>query len=225
MLISTLQVYGASSSVYDFTWLDKDKEVYVLQNRKFRKDSKIYVSTTVGRNINKTFIDGTAITLRGGFFFHEDWGVELVYSMNSGEENSTAKAVIDQNAVPFYRKTTKYMGAMALWSPFYSKLNLFNKIFYYDILLGAGLGNVTQEDNRKEFNVGGSKQLTSESLTGPMWTAGMRFYITPNWSTRFDVTATHVNAEAYEEDGTTFKSAGKIWWHNYDLSVGINYTF
>ena len=225
LCLFTIQGFAASSSVYDFSWLDKDKEVYVLQNRKFRKDSKIYVSGTLGKNINKSFIDGTAITLRAGYFFHEDWGIEVVYSMNSGKENSTADAVKAQSSVPFYRKTKSYMGAMAMWSPFYSKLNMFNQIFYYDVIFGIGLASVTQEDNREAFKVIDSTALTTETGMGPLWTAGLRVYITPKWSVRGDVTATHINAEAYGKGTGTYKTLDKSWWHNYDLSVGVNYTF
>ena len=33
-------VVANEKSVYEFSWLDKDKEIYVLQNRKFRKVGK-----------------------------------------------------------------------------------------------------------------------------------------------------------------------------------------
>jgi hypothetical protein len=38
------KIYSSEGSTYSFDWLDPDKEVYVLQNRKFRKDNTPFQS-------------------------------------------------------------------------------------------------------------------------------------------------------------------------------------
>ncbi len=48
-LFGSLQLVASEKNVYDFSWLDQDKEVYVLQNRKFRKKNKLYVGAMAGR--------------------------------------------------------------------------------------------------------------------------------------------------------------------------------
>ena len=86
-------IFSSESDIYDFTWLDPDKEVYVLQNRKFRKSGRLYINAGGGMTTSGAFINASNIQFRGGFFFKEDWGLEGVYSLNSGKENETAKSV------------------------------------------------------------------------------------------------------------------------------------
>lgn len=214
---------AAEDSMYDFSWLDKDKEVYVLQNRKFRKKMNVYVGGTLGRSVSGAFIDSTEINLIGGFFFSEDWGLELNYNKSEGKTNKTHDAVNAQGSVAFFRKIDTAMSAMLMWSPFYSKINTFNKIFYYDWMFGAGFANVTTLDNRNEF-LGGSKkdELTSESLSGLTWMTAIRFYITQSWSSRIDFKAVHLNADrAITGESDTEKQ----WMNYYTINFGVNYTF
>lgn len=227
-LVFSFVSIAAEDSLYNFSWLDKDKEIYVLQNRKFRKDDKLYVGFTGVRTLNGAFIDSIGATVRGGFFFSEDWGIELVYGKNSGSENDTAKGVREQSTVPYYRKIDTYMGGMLMWSPFYSKINTFNRIFYFDWMLGAGLANVTTLDNRNRFDtgLGGSGKLTSESNMGAIWNSGLRFYISEGWSVRLDFTGIHYQADKTRlVDGASDTSKSKKIFSNYDLGIGLNYTF
>jgi outer membrane beta-barrel protein len=226
MLVTT--VNAGEKSLYNFSWLDPDKEVYVLQNRKFRKDGNFYIGGTGAKTLSGAFIDSYGATLRTGYFFSEDWGLEFVYGKNSGSENDTAKGVKEQGTVPFYRKIDSYMGAMFMWSPFYSKINTFNKIFYFDWMFGLGAASLKTLDNRNKFDSTASNfdELTSENNIGLLWNTGFRFYINENWSLRLDVTGQNYKAaktKQAEGDSTT-SSIDKIF-SNYDLGLGLNYTF
>jgi outer membrane beta-barrel protein len=229
-LLATLLFSGSllasEKSLYEFSWLDKDKEIYVLQNRKFRKDGKVYIGGTLAKTVSGAFVDSYGGTVRGGYFFSEDWGIELAYGKNSGTESDTAKGVREQGAVPYYRKVDTYMGGMLMWSPFYSKINTFNKVFYFDWMFGAGLANVTTLDNRNKFDTGSTSQnsLTSESNMGGIWNTGFRFYITEGWSVRIDFTGLHYKAnKASKVSGNTINTSSTF--SNYDFGVGLNYTF
>lgn len=220
-LALTTITYASESNVYDFSWLDPDKEVYVLQNRKFRKSGKLYVGGTYGNTISGAFIDSSDFNFHAGYFFHEDWGLEVSYSKASGKTNKTHDGVNEQaGAVAFYRKIDSSQSAMLMWSPFYSKINTFNKIFYYDWLFGAGFASITTLDNREEFNNDDST-LTSESNTTFSWMTGFRFYITDSWSFRMDVRAIHLNAEMVIDDDDSEKQ----WSHYYNFNLGMNFTF
>lgn len=228
-LICTLCSFGiiaSETSVYDFSWLDKDKEVYVLQNRKFRKNKKLYVGGLYGRQVNGAFIDSSEFSLHGGFFFREDWGVEVGYTTASGATNKTHDGVNEQGSEAFYRKVDTSMNALVVWAPFYAKINTFNKIFYYDWMFGAGLANVTTLDNREEFGTSGtSDTLTEETNTAPMWMTNFRFYITENWSAEMRVEGLHINADVATQDEGNNESTESRWTHYYDFNVGLNYTF
>lgn len=226
-LFLSLSVFAAERSLYDFSWLDKDKEIYVLQNRKFRKDGKAYVGALGVYTLTGKFIDSYGGGARAGYFFREDWGIELAYGKNSGSENDTAKGVKEQGAVPFYRKIDSYMGAMVMWSPFYSKINTFNKIFYFDWMLGAGVAQVKTKDNRNKFIPGANEDtLTDDDNMGAIWNTGFRFYIDESWSVRIDVTGISYKADKTKQaQGQTDTSKSSQVFSTIDLGLGLNYAF
>ncbi len=215
---------ASESSTYDFSWLDPEKEVYVLQNRKFRKNKRLFITAGGGKTLSGAFVDSTIAQARIGYYFKEDWGVTILYSKNSGEENNTAKAIRANGAVPFRRIITNYQGVMVNWSPFYSKANFFNKVFYYDFILGAGLASLDQETNRTEVNnAQGTTVIDKESFTGSLFDIGIKFYITKNFSADMNLTALYykgLNGVKASNDNSK-----EIYNSNWDLSFGLGYTF
>lgn len=216
-------VFAAEDSTYTFNWLDPDKEVYVLQNRKFRKVKTAYIHAGFGKTTSGAFADATAIQGRFGYFFTENWGVEVVYSSNSSSTNDTYGSVAAQQSVPFVRLVDQYYGALLMWSPFYAKINTFDKIFYFDWIFGLGGAQLTESNNRDGLNAssgGLDLPFTSETHSGLMWCTAMRFYVTENWSARLDVTAVH-----YQAKKALANSTEESWYQNYDLTAGVTYAF
>lgn len=119
------------------------------------------------------------------------------------------------------------MGAMLMWSPFYSKINTFNKVFYFDWMFGLGLANVTTKDNRKLFETTATDQkaMTTESNMGALWNTGFRFYINDHWSLRLDVTGLTYKANKTKSDSSNNVSKSSIVFTTYDLGFGLNYAF
>jgi outer membrane beta-barrel protein len=226
-LIMSSMVMAAEKSLYNFSWLDNDKEIYVLQNRKFRKNGNVYVGATAAYNLSQDFLDAYGGTIRGGYFFTEDWGIELIYGKNTNKENDTAKGVKQQGTVPFYRQIDSFMGAMLMWSPFYSKINTFNKVFYFDWMFGVGVGTITTKDNRNKFNPSAlnTNELTDESNVGAIWNTGFRFYLNENWSLRLDLTGQTYNADKTTKTGSGPVSKSSKLYNNYDVGLGLNYAF
>lgn len=216
--------FANESSVYNFSWLDKDKEIYVLQNRKFRKDKQAYVGALGVKTLSGAFIDSYGGSVRAGYFISEDWGLEFVHGVGSGKENTTAKNVQAQSSVAFYRKIESYTGAMMMWSPFYSKINTFNKVFYFDWMFGLGLASIKTEDNRNRFVNQNDKSMTSDSSTGLMWNSGLRFYLNEHWSLRLDFTALHYKPKK-ADTGSNKDVKTTTMLNHYDLGVGLNYGF
>lgn len=224
LLIPTQSPEAAEDQTYNFSWLDPDKEVYVLQNRKFRKAGRLHVSAGAGITTSGPFVDSKTLQTRFGFFFREEWGAEFIYAKNSGEENDAASLVRNEDgsgSVPFRRIIDNYMGGMILWSPFYTKINTFNKIIYLDLILGLGYAKVEETNNRDEFlNGGTSGEEITESHSGIMWNVGAKFFINERFSLRTDLTTIHYQAEVASE--TTNE---KAWNENYDLAVSLGVSF
>jgi outer membrane beta-barrel protein len=216
-----LSAWASEKSVYDFSWLDKDKEIYVLQNRKFRKEGKLYVGVGGIKTLSGAFVDSYGANARVGYFFKEDWGVEFLYGKYTGNENDTAKGVKDQGTVPFYRKFDTVMGGILWWSPFYAKINTFNQIFYFDWMFGLGATQIKTMDNRNKFLPGAPNTLTTENTTGGLWSTALRFHINQAWSLRLDFTGMH-----YTADRKTSNTAGKSqMFSNYDFGMGLMFAF
>jgi hypothetical protein len=128
-LLSSPHISANESSIYKFEWLDDDKEIYVLQNRKFRKKNSFYIGATGNLTTSGAFVDSMGGSVIGGFFFSEDWGIEAIYNSANGTTNSTYDLANENGLIPYYRKVNSYMGAMLMWSPFYNKINTFDQIF------------------------------------------------------------------------------------------------
>lgn len=227
LLINDLKinVFASETSTYDFQWLDPDKEVYVLQNRKYRKNGKLNLSLGGGLTTTGSFVDSTAYQGRVGYFFREDWGIELIYAKLTGRENDTAKSVRSEGAsgsTPFRRIVQNYMGGMAIWSPFYSKVNTFNAILYYDWFLGLGMAKIEEKNNRQEFINGslGNNPQSVETHTGVMWGTGFKFYLSEMWDIRLDLLGIHAEANK-----ASVRSNEKVYFEHYDLTLALGLRF
>lgn len=216
---------ASESDVYNFKWLDQDKKIFVLQNREFRKKDRFHAALSLGLTTSGEFIDSLAFQGRAGYFFKENWGLEMIYSANTPKENDSAKAVIAQGTVPFYRGVTSYFGGGIKWAPFYSKINTFNKIVYSDIILGLGLVAVADEDNRARFTGFSNTKLTAETHIGLTWNIGAVFYMTRNWGLRVDFNAIHYQAKQYKASGINSMTSSSELHSHYDFTLGLQYSF
>ncbi|MEK6626185.1 MAG: outer membrane beta-barrel domain-containing protein [Bdellovibrionota bacterium] len=220
-------VMASESDTYDFTWLDPDKEVYVLQNRKFRKKGSLSLHVGGGKTTSGAFVDSLTMQGRANYFFFEEWGIEFLYAKNTGEENSTAMSVRNPGGPgsrPFRRIVSDYKAVMALWSPFYAKINTFNQILYFDWIFGLGLTELNEHNNREEFQSGGVGSFAekNEKHNGAIWEVGLQFYINPSWDLRLDFTGTHYKAQ---KALSTAATGDEAYYSNYDLSLSLGYRF
>ncbi|MCY4524106.1 MAG: outer membrane beta-barrel domain-containing protein [Halobacteriovoraceae bacterium] len=217
-------VHAGESSVYDFSWLDPDKEVYVLQNRKYRKAKKVHFNVGYGFTTSGPFVNSVSLQGRVGVFLHEEWGVELLYSLNNGKENEVFHSVVNRGgpgSTPFRRIVKNYMGGMFIWSPFYAKINTFNFIVYLDWMFGIGLARLTEENNARSLIAGGANidpVATREAHSGLLWQTTFNVYLGQVTSLRIDFTAVHYKA-------TKPASTESEAYHNYDLTASLGVRF
>jgi outer membrane beta-barrel protein len=221
-LLLSLNLHASEKDIYEFSWLDPDKEVYVLQNRKFRKAEHLYVNLGAGITTSGAFVDSTSIQGRAGYFISEDWGIEVLYAKNNGKENDNFKAVRATSngtgSTPFRRIVESYTGGMIVWSPFYSKINTFNKIVYMDWIFGLGVAQLQEHNNKTFFATQSLATETTEKHTGLIWSAGMKFFLDEDWSLRADLTGMHYQATQVTLNKDTYYS-------NFDATLSLGYTF
>lgn len=211
---------------YNFTWLDQDKEVYVLQNRVYRKKMRLYIQLGGGVTGSGPYVDTAVLQGRAGIFIWEDWGLEFLYSQARNSVNEVAGSVRDQGTVPFTRQIENYYGALLLWSPFYAKINTFNKILYMDVIFGLGAVKLQDKNNRNEFFLSSDKSLKDEEHAGIAWDVGFRVYLTRSFTVRIDVMGIHYRAEFPDP---SFIAQGQespdVRFNNYDYILSLGYVF
>ncbi|MDH4467626.1 MAG: outer membrane beta-barrel domain-containing protein [Bacteriovoracaceae bacterium] len=222
-LIFIENTYADQENLYEFEWLDKDKKIYVLQNRLYNKTGRVHLSLLGQKDTANAFVDSYYGAIKGGYFFTETWGLELGYASGVGSTNATAKSIIEQSTVPFYRKIKSVAHANVIWSPFYGKFNTFDKIFYIDWFVGLGLASITDENNKNQFVVTTNETLVSENHTGLLWNTGFFFYLSNSWSVRFEFQGIHYQSLRYREPSNQSEFSTKTYSNNYSLNLGMTW--
>ena len=211
---------ATEKDLYDFLWLDQDKKVYVLQNKNYKKKNSFYFDAGYTKVINQKFISGKALALRTGFYFHEEWGVELLYNTYFNTNNDTFAAVQRVNgSVPFVRKLTGSYAGLLVWSPFYGKINTFNKIYYFDWSFGLGLGNADFENNlisAGDENVPDS--YDKKSSMAIMAKTNLKFHI----SKHIHLNIEYLNTSYKDRSPSSPKEERR---YNSDVTVGLGFSF
>jgi outer membrane beta-barrel protein len=230
LLLFTPKLFAEEGSTYQFGWLDKDKEVYVLQNREYKKVSTINLNVAFGMPISEAFADGYMIQARLGYYFWESWGLELLYSKNSEEVNQTGTDLktgyggAGPGTTPWVNLVESYAGIIVNWSPFYSKINLFNAIVYLDWTFGLGAVSVSSKNNTEQFTTGSTSEpfsFESATSTGFLFQTSWIFYLSKAFSIRADLISINYSADAPSGSGSTKKQAVGEW----DALLGVGFRF
>ncbi len=209
---------------YDFSWLDPEKKIYVVQNRKYTKASRLEISTSYGVGMGETYRTQRTWAVRGIFYLSEHFGVSGFMLNNNNTENDTLVQIKQvANRAPEVRDTNKYYGGSVMWLPFYGKLNMFNQIFYLDWHFEAGIGSANTELDINT-SVNGAPIIVNDTFSAFHWGSGLKFFITRHWLARLDFLATYYKAS----NGLTTSSgsiAKEETYDNYYLTLGVGYTF
>lgn len=223
-----LWIHAAEDSLYDFLWLDPDKAVYVLQNKVYKKENTFGLQgsfiKTVGNEFQKTF----GFDVKGVYFFQESWGVEAFYSSYNNSDSDNYNNVVtvsrarqtDQVIYPFVRRLNSATGLMLIWSPFYGKVNTFNKIFYFDWSFGLGFAHLNAESNLNTVsNVNDNIRYDSESYSALAYKTEFKFHLNRHVNFSFEVRNFTYQAAGPSDPGT------KKFNDNWDLLFGVGYKF
>lgn len=216
--------HAGEKSLYDFLWLDPDKKVYVLQNKIYKKEHTFYMDVGYLSNFTSTFQDTKGFNVKAGYFIHEDWGLEVFYNQYSNKNNDNWDNVRNINgADPFVRRLNSSYGAMAVWSPFYGKINTFNRIFYFDWSFGLGFSKINAESNRKSV---ADDELRStyekESYNAAVWKTNLKFHLKENVHLGLEWMQQHYKAPGPNRNG---KAGQDKFRNNQDLIISVGFSF
>jgi outer membrane beta-barrel protein len=214
-------VHAGEESVYDFLWLDPDKAVYVLQNKVHKKEKTFYVDVGYLTNFSGAFQDTRGAAVKAGYYFHEEWAVELMYLGYQSSKNDNYRNVkLLNGGVPFVRRPDTTLGAGIVWSPFYGKINTFNKIVYFDWSFGAGYAQVRTQSNMKTvINDLAEDSYQTENYSGGYLKSAFKFHLNQHWHVGLEWVGTY-----YQAPGPKNPKVDKIRSNN-DLILQIGWSY
>lgn len=222
LFLTVLQrpLWASEQDLYDFLWLDPDKKVYVLQNKIYKRNRTTYFDIGYIKNMSSDFQNTSGFSAKAGHYVSEDWAFEINYNKYSNSDNNTYDTLKRVNGVePFLRKIESNFSLLAIWTPFYGKINTFNRIIYFDWSFGVGPAFIGAESNALSATDPNSNAFADEKFTGGMGKTNMKFHINQNW---------HINAEyqhtIYRARGP-IASQGKSMRSNSDLIFSIGFSF
>ena len=207
---------------YDFSWLDPDKKIYVIQNRKYRKGQKIELAASFGLNLSGPYTSSYVIMPRISYYFSERWGASALLGFQSNADSGTLIELKDTTTViPNIRDITSLFGGSVSWIPFYGKINLFNKIFYFDTHLELGVASISSDVNLN-FSSTGADSFLSTTHTGFFWGTGTKLFLSQTFAIRVDLLAIYYSAPIVRRG---VASTDTETHDNYYLTFGLSARF
>ena len=222
--LSAQALRADEKDLYDFLWLDPDKKVYVLQNKVHKKEHTVFANVGYGQGLSSNFQDTSLLHANLGYFFTEEWAIEGLYTKYSNKDNEAMTNLKRLNgSIPFIRKTNSNIGVLARWSPFYGKINTFNKIFYFDWNLGLGLGKLETESNATTVsNPTLANSYKDESYSSVIAKTGLSFHANKHIHIGIDLIMNNYKAPGPTVNGVTPSSKIR---NNMDAVITLGVSF
>lgn len=126
-------------------WSAKDDDFAVVQNRRYTKANRVFLSLNAGVPFNDAFSAGNLYGANLGYFFNERWGFDAEYkSANLNDNDATSLFQERYGVYPDHNVFVSSQILSATLVPFYAKMSFMDtSIIYFDMgfSLGAGMLN------------------------------------------------------------------------------------
>lgn len=218
VLLALKGAWAGTEDVYKFKWLDPDKKVFVLQEKTYENRHRIYFDIGYGSSKFSDFQDTSLLHGDIGWYFAEEWGIELFYRSYDNSNNDTYKALQRQALViPYTIKVESAIGGLLVYSPFYGKLNTYNLIYYLDWNFALGFASLDTKDNYTSFTANSQTDYyESKKRTAVVARTQVRFFVSKHFHLNLNYDAIFVRApepgaggsEKYVRYGDFYVSAG-----------------
>ncbi len=215
--------FAASSDDYNFSWLDPEKKIYVLQNRRYRKAASAQIFGMGGMSLGDTYRTVIQVQPRLAWWINEDMGFEVFYSHRIHSPNNVYEALDKAIAVgaqsPYIREVRSQFGVLYNWAPWYAKINVFNSVLYFDWYFSVGAGMIGTMIGQKTDIP--ANNWSSQNLFAAYLGTGHLFHLSEHWKIRLDVLGHFYVANVFERlTGVAPKNAV---FSNFASQVGIGY--
>lgn len=206
------------SDEYNFNWLDPEKKIYVLQNRRYLKAAHWMPSLMGGVGLSNSYRSVLSVDPRLAYYFSEAFGLEGFYTFSFNSVNNTYKALqqTSPTTLPITREFKNEMGLMAQWVPWYAKINVFNKIIYFDWYFAGGAGEL---DTRlvSQANTTAPQTYVDQKLFALYAGTGHLYHLSSDLTVRIDFTGSFYKSPLQGNVGES------TWFSSYNFEVGFGY--
>ena len=182
------------------------KQVSVIQKRYLPRTGRFQAFIGPSMTLNDPWFNVMGASVKLGYNFTEALGIEGNYSFMSTDKTMALKELSKENNITtenfVYVKSYYTLGIN--WTPLYGKMTWLNeKIVYYDIYFGIGMGGTEIQNGVKEdtFSIN----------------AGQIFSITKGKAFRWDLTWNFFDAKQVNSSQGTF--------NNVIISAGFSFFF
>ncbi len=135
-------------------WSAKDDDFAVVQNRRYTKAKRFFLSGNFGVPFNDPFSSGNIFGVTFGYFFNERWGFDIDYKTANLHDNDATSQFINQyGTYPDHNifKSSQIISVTLV--PFYAKMSFMDtSIIYFDMGLSVGAGTLGYSIQRGDGN-------------------------------------------------------------------------
>ncbi len=104
----------SSDDEYNFNWLDPEKKIYVLQNRRYLKANRLMISAMVGTGFSNPYRTTYNVDPRLAYYFSEAWGIEAFYTFTDQSPKTAPSPRLSRlpNTLPVIREIRSQFGRL-----------------------------------------------------------------------------------------------------------------
>lgn len=211
-------------------WAAKDDDFSVVQNRRYTKAERYFLTASGGVPFNDPHSTGTISSASFGYYFNERWGVEATYSSaNLKDNDSVSQFVQTYGVIPNYNVLKSNLFISGSFVPFYAKMSMMDKaIIYFDMGINLGLGSVNYDIAQLEGPI-------SKSSLALKFAVFQQIFFTENFALRAELGNTWSNQDRmkYYAPGTNvggsvvtgLRDLGNTTINDTSLLFGFTYWF
>ena len=200
-------------------WSAKDDDFNVVQNRRYTKANRFFLSGNMGIPFNDPFSTGTINSLQFGYYKNERWGFDFNYTRASMHDNNAVSDFINRYGITPDRNV--YQGSKMLsatYVPLYAKMSFLDtSIIYFDMGISAGIGQTDYTIKKQE----GDDNRTAMSY---QWSINQQIFFSEHFAVRVDLINRYTNEQRFKYTTTApDRDQGSKNYNDSSLMLGLTY--